>query len=653
MTATAATTAHEPTAPDPGGHEATLTQYTNALWLFFTFVGGALILNSYIAAFTYEASLPADERIVSSLCALVGAIFLSAPLVLRAARETLNGNVYVGELAALAVIACFAIQKYQEAGLVAFFLMLAELLESRTALGAREAVEGLIKLTPRQARILRDGSETEVDVSALRPGDVVRVRPGENVPADGVIRKGDSTLDQALVTGESLPVDRSPGDAVFAGTINITGLIDVEVTKVGEDTTLGKVRHLILEAEATRLPIMRLIDQYVKWYTPVIVMIAAMILFFTKDVNNAITALVVACPCALVLATPTAMVAGLTCAARLGILIKNVKHLESSADINAVVFDKTGTLTMGELTVSRLAPAGEIDPAELLRFAASADRHSNHPAARALQRVAAEARVDLTEPEAFVETGGKGVRATVEGRRVLVGRLSWMEEHNVDLAAVEAPTRTEAEGFSTLYVAVDGRGIGWVGMVDRARPEARRATESLQELGIRNLTMLTGDRWGVARRVAGELGCTDLVAECLPEQKLELVESMKARGYKVAVVGDGVNDAPALAAGDLGVAMGAAGNDIAIHSASIALLSDDLQRLPFLVRLSRRVRRVVLENLVFGGAFVVAGLAAAGAGLLTPIFAALLHNVGSFIVIFNSARIVRFGEEFRPFRPGR
>jgi Cd2+/Zn2+-exporting ATPase len=308
---------------------------------------------------------------------------------------------------------------------------------------------------------------------------------------------------------------------------------------------------------------------------------------------------------------------------------------------------------MGELAVSRLAPAEGVEPAALLRAAASADRHSNHPAARALLRVAKEAHVELAEPGDFVEAGGKGVRATVEGRTVLVGRLAWMEEHGVDLAKLEPPTRTEAEGFSTLYVAEDGRGLGWVGMVDRARPEAKRATEALHELGIRNLTMLTGDRWGVARRVAGELGCDDLVAECLPEQKLELVESMKARGYKVAVVGDGVNDAPALAAGDLGVAMGAAGNDIAIHSASIALLSDDLQRLPFLVRLSRRVRRVVLENLVFGGAFVVAGLAAAGAGLLTPIIAALLHNVGSFIVIFNSARIVRFGEEQRPFRTGR
>ena len=627
-------------------------QRQNAVWLFATFVGGAFIFNSFLAGWIYESGLAEKERIISSLCALVGAIFLAAPLLLRAAKEITSGRLHMGELAALAVLACFAVGKYQEAGLVAFFLMLAELLESRTALGARAAVENLIRLTPKEAHLLSKGKESETPVSALKPGDVIRVRPGENVPADGKIITGESTLNQASVTGESLPVDKLKGDTVFAGTINLTGMIEVEVTRVGADTTLGKVRNLILQAEATRLPIMRLIDKHVSWYTPTIIMVAAIILYFTKSVDNAITALVVTCPCALVLATPTAMVAGLTCAARLGILIKNIAHLESASGMTAIVFDKTGTLTTGELAVTRLAPVEGIEPAELLRLAASADRHSNHPTARALVKVAHEAKVTLAEPDKFTEFGGKGVSAIVAGIEIKVGRMSWLEEQGISAAALEQPTKQEDEGYSTIYIARAGTCLGWIGMTDRTRPEARKATEELAQLGIRNITMVTGDRWGVARRVAEELGCTDVVAECLPERKLELVEELKQKGLRVAVIGDGVNDAPALAAGDLGVAMGAAGNDVAIHSASIALLSDDLARLPFLIRLSRHVRRVVVENLSLAILFVLMGLVAAGMGWLTPITAAVLHLISSFLVIFNSARIVRFGEELTPHAPG-
>ncbi len=635
----------------PQSHaDARQKERQNAVWLFATFIGGALIFNSYLARWFFESG--DTGGIVSGLCALVGAVLLAAPLIIRAGREVMQGNLFIGELAALAVLACFATGKYQEAGLVAFFLMLAELLESRTALGARAAVEGLIRLTPNEAHRIEDDREVDVPLSMLHRKDRIRVRPGENVPADGLICVGETTLNEASVTGESLPVDKQSGDMIYAGTTNLTGVIEVEVTNVGEDTTLGKVQNLILQAESTKLPIMRLIDKYVHWYTPSVLMIAAIILFFTKSADNAITALVVSCPCALVLATPTAMVAGLTCAARLGILIKNVTHLESAGNITAIVFDKTGTLTTGELSVSRLAPAPGVDPADLLSLAASADRHSNHPAARALVKVAREAKVRIVEPAGLTEFGGKGVSAEVDGTKLLVGRRAWLVEKGVDMSCEEEAPRKEDEGYSTIYVARSGKFIGWIGMVDRTRPEARRATDDLLKLGIRNLTMVTGDRWGVARRVAGELGCTDVVAECLPEHKLELVESLKRKGMQVAVVGDGVNDAPALAAGDLGVAMGAAGNDIAINSASIALLSDDLGRLPFMVRLSRHTRSVVMQNLFFGGVLVIAGLVAAGMGYLSPVIAAILHNVGSFAVIFNSARIVRYGEELAPHLEG-
>ncbi len=644
MSATTASNIDNATKPSSGATD--IGQHQNAAWIFATFVGGALILNSYLWNWFVESDVPEQERLVSTICALIGAIFLSMPLLIRTTKSVISGKVHIGEMASLAIIACFAIGSYQEAGIVAFFLMLAELLETRSAMGARAAVEGLIRLTPPEARLVRDGKEESVKVSSLSINDIVRVRPGENIPCDGEIINGETTINQASVTGESLPADKLEGDTVFAGTVNLTGMIEMKVTRIGHDTTLGKVHDLILQAESTRLPIMRLIDQYIQWYAPAMLMIAAGILYFTGNIQNAITALVVACPCALVLATPTAMVAGLSAAARLGILIKNVAHLESAGTITSIILDKTGTLTTGQLTVSRLAPADGVEPAELLKIAASADRHSNHPAARALVKVAHEARVDLVEPGNMQEVGGKGVIAKIDGAEIALGRRSWLEqEMSVSTANLEEPDKSEDDGFSTIYVSKDGKAIGWIGLLDKTRPDASHATEKLKDTGVRTVMMVTGDRWGAARRVAAELGCTDLIAECLPEKKLEIVEDLKKHGHKVMVVGDGVNDAPALAAGDLGVAMGTAGNDIAIHSASVALLSEKLDRLPFLIRLSRHVRGVVNQNLLFSVLFVVLGLVAAGMGWLTPIFAAILHNVGSLIVIFNSAKIVRFGEE--------
>jgi Cd2+/Zn2+-exporting ATPase len=300
--------------------------------------------------------------------------------------------------------------------------------------------------------------------------------------------------------------------------------------------------------------------------------------------------------------------------------------------------------------VTRLAPAEEVDAAELLTAAASMERNSRHPAAVAVSKVAKRANVALRDVEGFEEVPGRGVVGQVGGLHVVVGRASFLPDRGVDLSAAQGVGHaSEAEGMSLLYVARDGECLGWIGLEDRARPEAKQATMALSELGLQRLSMLTGDRWSVAKKVAGELGCTDVQGECLPEEKVEVVEMLREEGHLVAVVGDGVNDAPALAAGDLGIAMGAAGSDVAIDSASIALMSDDLGRLPFLVRLSRRLRSVILQNILFGVVFVVVGLILASFGYITPIVAAVLHNVGSFIVIFNSARLVRFGENLAPY----
>jgi Cd2+/Zn2+-exporting ATPase len=477
---------------------------------------------------------------------------------------------------------------------------------------------------------------------------VIRIRPGEVVPADGEIVTGVTTMNEASITGESLPVDKGLSGQVFAGAVNLTGSVEARVTRVGADTTLGQVRNLIMDAEKTKIPLMRIIDQYIRWYTPVVIMIAFTILFFTQDMIPAITALLVTCPCAFVLATPTAMVAALSAAARLGILVKDVGDLEEAGRLNAIAFDKTGTLTTGQLAVTRLAPAPNVDPARMLLYAASAESHSNHPVAQAVVRVAREAKLDLPEASDIHEEAGKGVRAVVNGAQVMIGRETWLKDEKVDFSNLTVDPK-EMEGYSILYVAENRRVLGWIGLEDKARPEAKKATADLRKIGIRRLTMFTGDRWSVARRVAGELGCTEVEAECLPARKLELVRKMKDSGMHVAVVGDGVNDAPALAAGDIGIAMGAAGSDVAIHSASIALMSNDLQRLPFLIRLSRRTRTIVNQNLAFALVFIVVGLSLAALKILTPITAAALHVFGSFVVIFNSARLVRFGEEMTPY----
>ncbi|MCH7813799.1 MAG: cation-translocating P-type ATPase, partial [Planctomycetes bacterium] len=355
----------------------------------------------------------------------------------------------------------------------------------------------------------------------------------------------------------------------------------------------------------------------------------------------------VACPAALVLATPTAMVAALSCAARLGILIKNVVDLEHARSLTAIVFDKTGTLTTGELSVTQLNPAPDIDGADMLACAAAAEQLSKHPAAQALVQVAREAKIKLERPAVFKEVSGRGVSAEVDGQKVLVGRSTWLEESGVDMSPVQSDDFAEPEGVSLLYIARAGKCIGWIGLEDRTRPEARAAIDELRSLGIRNLTMVTGDKWSVARRVGKEMGCTEVMAQVLPAEKLELVNDLKRRGHKVAVVGDGVNDAPALAAGDLGIAMGAAGSDVAIESASIALMNNDLSRLPFLVRLSRDTARIIWQNLIFGVAFIVVTEVLAVWGPLTPIMGAVLHTVATAVVIFNSARLVRKGEDLQ------
>ncbi len=609
--------------------------------LTLTFLGTAFVVNAFIARYLFR-----DNPLVSDVSAAVGALVLFLPILRTAIEDLVEGEMHMNELVALAVLAAMVQGDFLTAGVVCFIMLISLVIETRTAEGAHASIEGLIRLTPTTARRLSaSGAEEEVQAGQLRPDDRIRILPGENVPADGTIETGKTTLNESTVTGESLPRDKGPKDEIFAGTHNLTGVVEVRVTRTGPDTTIGRVRELILAAEQTKLPLMRIIDQYVGYYTPTILMIAAMVWFFTGEWNRVIALLVVACPCALILAAPTAMVASLSAAARLGILVKNVADVESAARLTAFVLDKTGTLTTGRLGVARLAPANGITPSQLLHAAASAEKYSNHPVALALADLARESGVEPAAPADFHEEPGQGVRAAVGGEPVLSGRASWLRANGVNDPSLDHADLGENEGYSVIFVAQNGRYLGWIGLQDQVRPEAKASLAELAELDVKRVAMVTGDRPVVARRVADAIGCPEIVAACLPQQKVEFVNSVKKDGYRVAFVGDGVNDAPALAAGDIGIAMGAAGSDIAIHSATVALMSNDLRKLPFLIRLSRGTRAVIYQNLSVGALFILGGMALSGIGWLSPIVAALLHNAGSLIVVFNSARLVRSGEE--------
>jgi Zn2+/Cd2+-exporting ATPase len=623
------------------------------LWQMF--IGAIFVINAFIVDWLFP-----EGGAMASASGFIGSAILIYPIVVTAIRDLRRGHLSINELVAIAVLAAFALGAlgyhtslgYKTAGVVAFFMLTGELIETRTAEGARNSIESLIKLTPTKARRLKaDGSEEEVAASELNIGDVIRIRPGDNVPADGIILSGQGSFNQATITGESLPADKKTGDEVFAGTQNLTGVLEIKVSRAGEDTTLGRVRGLILAAEKTKLPIMKIVDQYMGFYTPLVLVIGALVWAFTHDLSRVIAIFVVACPCAFILATPTAMVAALSAAARLGILIKNVADIELAAKINAFIFDKTGTLTTGQLAVSRLAPLGEIKPAELLLLAASAEKYSNHPTAKALAQLAGEASVPLAEPKDFSEAAGRGVKARINGATVLVGRAQWLKDNGVDSQFEKSVDLNEAEGWSLIFVARDGKCAGWIGLQDKTRAEAKESLADLKSSGVRRIAMISGDRQPVVTRVAAEIGCEEARGDCLPQNKVEFVHAVKAKGYRVAVIGDGVNDAPALAAGDIGIAMGAAGSEVAIHSATIALMNNDLRRLPFLVKLSRSTRTVINQNFSFGGLFIIIGLMVTSFGFIGPILAAILHNVGSLIVIFNSARLVRKGEELEHFHP--
>jgi Cd2+/Zn2+-exporting ATPase len=576
-----------------------------------------------------------DQPEVAGLLIAIGAVVIAWPIV----RDALAGmgatgygaaKFYMDQFITLAVAACFATGRYVTGGVVALILVVGQLLEERSVLGVREAVESLLKLSRVRARRLRDGREEEVDATELAVGDRVRVLPGETVPADGCVQSGTSTMDQAHITGESLPVEVEVGGTVFAGTVNVTGSLEVEVTRTGDATVIGRVRQIVEEAQQSRAPIVRLTEEYARYYTPLVLLIAGFVLFFTRDFDRAIAVIIVSIPCAFVLAGPSAMVAALATASRLGILVKSVRFFEAATTIDTVVFDKTGTLTTGQLSVQRAED-------EALALAAAAARHSTHPVSRAVVATAERRGLVVDEATGIEELPGRGLRAVVGGRAVRIGRAGWLRQEGVAVADGDG-----ADHLSALHVAADGRLAGVIYLADTLRGEAKPLGAALRAEGVEQVVMLTGDRAGVARMIAAELEIDDVRAECLPEQKLAAVNELKEQGRQVLVLGDGVNDAPALAAGHVGVAMGALGSDVAIRTADVALMSGNLARLPQFLALSRRTVQVINQNMLWGLAFIALFILGSSFGFISPIMAAVLHEFSAFFVIFNSARLLRF-----------
>ena len=655
---------HVPTVNAPGGQGKLDAGILAAM-------GGFVLLIAAIIA-----QVVFDHAAYSEYLAFAAALLLGAPIVYGAlksmwtgtcshdhghgescdhhhhnADDAVPGGSHMEELVALAIVASFALESYLEAAAVAFFMLIASLIEHRTAAGAIKELESLVRITPTKARRINpDGSESEVAASDLRQGDRVVVLPGDNIPADGQVVAGASTVNQANITGESLPVEKEAGDELFAGTINQTGRMELTVTRAGEDSTLGKVQGLILQAAQTRPAVVRELSKYTAYYTPVVVMLAGIIFVFTRSPEKAISLLLVACPCALILCGPTAIVAALSAAARLGVFVKSVADLEVVRRVTAVVFDKTGTLTTGRLTVSRMKPADGVEAADLLRTAAAAEANSRHPVAQAVIAIARKANIDPPATQSASEVAGRGVEAVLDGQTVRVGRPTWLQEHGIDTDRLD---NSDAEGLSLLYGARGQQLLGWVGLADTLREGAAEAVENLEDLGVKQRVMITGDRRSPAARVAGQLKLTGFTAEALPGDKLTLVNQLKDAGHTVAVIGDGVNDGPALAAGHVSLAMGAAGSDVAIDAASIALMNNQLDRLPFLVTLSRNTVSVIRQNLIFTLAYILFMLLLLGLGYLSPLGAAIGHGVSSIVVIFNSARLVRQGEHLKQVTSGR
>jgi Cd2+/Zn2+-exporting ATPase len=604
---------------------------------------------------------------------LVGVVLLGAPIVIGALRGLLKGRTNVDELVALALIASVATGHVLEADVVATLMVMGSLFEQRASLRARRAIEQLLRLTPGEATLLTPEGEETVPVDRLKPGDRVLVRAGQRVPADGTIESGAAHVDQAPVTGESVPVHRKDADTVFAGTMNLDGSLVVRVQRTGEDSTVGQIVKIVRDAEQHQAPVMRIIDHWARYYTPLILVVAAgafagfglLAGSWTKAASAAVAVLIVGCPCTLVLATPTAIIAAMGRSARLGILIKNGAVLEQAARVDTLIFDKTGTLTSGKHQVVAVVPADRVARAarpcfnfdqdtgeapvlrdvaasNLVRFAAAVEYHSNHPFAKAIREYATANDVNFRPATDIKEIPGMGIQGRVNGQPVLLGRPEFIAQSIHNFCAVPGTPLRPIRRYSVIAVEVAGGYAGLLLLRDTLRPAAATLVEDLRDTGVRNLEVLSGDHPGAVQLVADQLKLDRAHAGLMPAGKAAQVAALKNQGHTVAFVGDGINDAPALATAHVGVAMGGSGTDVALQTADVVLLHDRIELLSTLFALARKTRTTIYMNLIFGLVLNLAALALASLAVLSPMMGAVVHNLGSVIIVTNSARLATF-----------
>jgi Cd2+/Zn2+-exporting ATPase len=604
-----------------------------------TRLGAGLVGVGLLGLGTLLVRLAPDQWQIGELCRGLAAAVVGVPTLISGLRGIVTGDTRraTDQLVAIAVLAAAATGDFVTATLIPLFLEVGRLFEERSSLGARAAIDGIRALGARQAVKWHNGREERVDPNSLSPGDEILVRPGERIAVDGTVLEGRAAVDQSAITGESLHEDVGPGSPVFAGTVALDGMLKIQVRGAGADTVLGRVVELLAEVERVSVPVLRLFERRAGVWLPLVLTLAASTLFFTQNLSRAIAVLVVATPTALVVAGPAAVVAAMTVATRLRILIKSADFLERASDIDTLILDKTGTVTVGAPTVTDIQPAeGETEEA-LLTVAASCGFGSLHPVSRAVVAEALARGIVSAPPRDLQERPGLGVIALVDGEQAVLGRKQLLMDLDIEVAS-------EDDGdVSQVWVAYAGRCLGRFVLRDRPRAEAREAIDAMRALGIDRLILLTGDRAAVAREVGAALGMDEVVAEVLPAQKLDVVRAEQSAGRTVMMVGDGVNDAPALGGADVGVAIGAELNEVALGGADVALLGTDLGRLPKLIGLADTTRRVIGQNvwLAFGLSVVLIALAARG--VLDPLTGALSQSVAVLAVVANSARILRFG----------
>jgi Cd2+/Zn2+-exporting ATPase/Cu+-exporting ATPase len=558
------------------------------------------------------------------------------PVFLNVIRAAVRRQIISHTLMTLGVIAALAVGQWATAALVVVFMRIGDLVESFTTESARRAVKELTALTPQTARVKRDGAEAEIPVTEVRLGEEVIVRPGEKIPVDGEVIAGQATVDQATITGESMPVEAGSGTHVYAATIAKLGSLRVRAERIGADTTFGRVVKMVEEAEAHRAEVQQLADKFSGWYLPIVTAIAALTFLIRRDPLSTAAVLLVACSCSFALATPVAMLASVGASAKSGLLIKGGKYLEGLAQADVLLLDKTGTLTLGQPQVTDVISLNGLSRSQLLSIAASVERYSEHPLADAVRRLAQDEDLPMIEAQGFEAVPGQGVRAVVDSHHVAIGNRRMIPS----AATLPIAAELENQGKTLLFMESDDQLVGILAAADTLRAEVPSALKEVRSLGIRHIELLTGDNEHVASALAEKLEIA-YHANLLPQDKIDVVKNLQSQGHVVVMIGDGVNDAPALAQADVGIAMGAAGTDVAFEAAHIALMREDWKLVPEILKIAQRTMRVVKTNLAFTTVYNVVGLSLAAVGFLPPVIAAAAQSLPDIGIMGNSARLLK------------